>query len=91
MPVEGEVEKKLNGLCKDIWNKFKVDQNGEDEEHIPKDQFTAYIKEIMEETGNEEHYDEDQYEACYKQIDFDGTGKIEWEELKDFVKRFANL
>ena len=76
MPIEGEVERKLNKLVEEIWTKLKETKDGE--ELIRKEKFKAYISETMAETGNGEHYDDEQFEECFKQIDFDGTGEIEF-------------
>ena len=45
----------------------------------------------MKAASQEDAWDEAEFLKCYKEIDYDGGGFIDREEMTRFIKLFANL
>ena len=45
----------------------------------------------IKEMGDGETFTDDDFEACFKQVDLDGSGTIDQEEMLTFIKVVANI
>ena len=45
----------------------------------------------VKEMGGDEEFTDEEFEACFKQVDLDGSGTIDQEEMLQFIKIVANI
>ena len=45
----------------------------------------------IKEMGDDEQFTGEDFEACFKQVDTDGSGTIDQEEMLSFIKIVANI
>ena len=45
----------------------------------------------MDEAGEGDAWDDEEFDICFKEFDYDGSGKVDRQELQNFIKRFAAL
>ena len=50
-----------------------------------------FIMDTIKEMGDGETFTDDDFEACFKQVDLDGSGTIDQEEMLTFIKVVANI
>ncbi len=45
----------------------------------------------MVEAGEDDAWNEKEFDLCFKEVDYDGSGRVNKQEVLNFIKRFAAL
>ena len=92
--LEGEVERKMRELVDEVFGKYNPGRkivNDEGKPYLEKEQMREFIKDIMTACGETECWSDDDFDTSYGEFDKDGSGQVDEDEFKAFVKRFADL
>ena len=59
--------------------------------YLDKEECQRFIMDTIKEMGDDEQFTGEDFEACFKQVDTDGSGTIDQEEMLSFIKIVANI
>ena len=77
-----------------MFNKYNPGKrivNDEGKPYLEKEQMREFIKDIMFACSQQEAWSDEEFDLSYNEFDKDGSGQVDEDEFRAFIKRFADL
>ena len=83
MSAEDEKDRIYTDAVEKIWKNFDDDHSGE----LDKEETRNFLKTVLENCPPPNNYDESKFEATFIEIDTNGDGMVDKQEMITFIKK----
>ena len=82
-----ETVQKINDIIEMIWPQFDTNGDGV----LDKGETKVLVTQLLEYINMPTDFTDKEFEECFSEIDLDGNGVIEKNEMNGFLKKFAGI
>ena len=85
--IDAETTRKINDIIEMIWPQFDTNGDGV----LDKAETRVLVSQLLEYINMPTDFTDNEFEECFGEIDLDGNGVIEKEEMNGFLRNFVGV